>query len=77
MGIPHDVDSLGSHDDAVTVLTLSAPCPALSEAVTLHLMVRDADDLRGALKPDKRGQTWRGDIPSVQRLLLGGTGGAA
>jgi hypothetical protein len=25
--------------------------------------------LRGALKPDARGQTWRGDAAALQRLL--------
>jgi hypothetical protein len=68
-GVEHDVDSLGSGAEPTTVLTLAAPCPALGERVTVHLMVRDADDLRGALKPDSRGQSWRGDTQALRRLL--------
>ena len=32
-------------------------------------MVYDLDDLRGALKPDSRGRTPRGDLVAVGRLL--------
>jgi hypothetical protein len=35
--------------------------------VTLWFEVHDADALRGALKPDNRGQTWRGDIAALER----------
>jgi len=41
----------------------------LRDWVTIHLNVLDLDDLRGALKPDARGQTWRGDRAALQRLL--------
>jgi hypothetical protein len=41
----------------------------LADWVTIHLNVLDLDDLRGALKPDARGQTWRGDRTALQRLL--------
>jgi hypothetical protein len=37
--------------------------------VTVHLVVNDHDDLRGALKPDARGRTWRGDLAALQRLM--------
>jgi hypothetical protein len=37
--------------------------------VTVHLHVRDLDDLRGALKPDARGRTVRGDASALGRLL--------
>jgi hypothetical protein len=36
--------------------------------VTLHLLLHDLDDLRGALKPDARGRSWRGDLAALQRL---------
>jgi hypothetical protein len=68
-GVDHDVDSVGSGPEPTTVLTLAAPCAALGERVTVHLLVRDADDLRGALKPDSRGQSWRGDTQALRRLL--------
>jgi len=41
----------------------------LGDWVTIHFNVLDHDDLRGALKPDARGQTWRGDAAALQRLL--------
>jgi hypothetical protein len=50
-------------------LSLAERCPGLAEPVTLHLMVRDLDDQRGALKPDARGRSWRGDAAALQRLL--------
>jgi hypothetical protein len=53
----------------VALLTLDSPCPALGELVTLHLFVMDTDDLRGGLKPDARGRTWRGDLAGLRRRL--------
>ncbi len=50
-------------------LQLLAPCAALGEAVTILLGVLDHDDLRGALKPDARGRSWRGDTAALRRLL--------
>ena len=51
------------------VLTVSAPSRALGEAVTLHLLLHDTDDQRGALKPDKHGRSWRGNLPALQKLM--------
>ena len=69
-GIDYDVATLDRPGaDPLDVLTLATPCPALGEAVTLHLLVRDLDELRGALKPDARGRTWRGDLAALKRLL--------
>jgi hypothetical protein len=45
------------------------PCRGLGEAATLHLRLRDLDALRGALKPDTQGRTWRGDLAALQRVL--------
>lgn len=53
----------------VDMLILDAPCPALGEQVTLCLSILDFDDLRGALKPDARGLTERGDLAALQTLL--------
>jgi len=50
-------------------LLLDVPCPALQERVTLCLTVLDFDDLRGALKPDARGRSERGDLGALQQLL--------
>lgn len=53
----------------MSVLTVSSPCRELGEPVTLHLHLQDHDDLRGALKPDGQGRTWRGDLGALERLL--------
>ncbi|MDE1948682.1 MAG: hypothetical protein KGI35_08720 [Burkholderiales bacterium] len=55
--------------EPVNVLTLAAPCRALGETMTLQLSLLDHDDLRGALKPDNRGRSWRGDLAALERLL--------
>ncbi len=73
LGVDYDVGSLPHPrgGEPVSVLSLASPCPELGEAVTLHLMMRDLDDLRGALKPDAGGRTWRGDTASLRRLIDG------
>lgn len=53
----------------VDMLILDVPCAALGESVTLCLTILDFDDLRGALKPDARGLTERGDLGALQTLL--------
>ena len=53
------------HDD----LEIPDRCEELGETVILHLAVRDLDDLRGALKPDAQGGSWRGDVSALRRLL--------
>jgi hypothetical protein len=69
-GVDYDVGSLERGGrDPVDVLTLAVPSRALGESVTLHLTVYDLDDLRGALRPDAQGRTWRGDLAALQRLL--------
>lgn len=55
----------GDHD----VLAVFDRCEALGETVSLFLHVLDRDDLRGGLKPDARGRTWRGDRDALARLL--------
>ncbi|MEN9894085.1 MAG: hypothetical protein RLY78_4380 [Pseudomonadota bacterium] len=55
--------------EPVDVLTMSVRCTTLGEHIPLHLSVLDLDDLRGALKPDVRGRTWRGDLAALHRLL--------
>ncbi len=49
--------------------TQPAELRALREPIGLHLTILDADDLRGALKPDARGRTERGDLAALRRLL--------
>ena len=59
----------GHRGEPVNVLSLAEYCVELGETVALHLAVRDFEDLRGALKPDARGRSWRGDASALRRLL--------
>jgi hypothetical protein len=71
-GVHYDsgaVERPGRGGEPLPVLTLSSPSRALGEAVTVHLLLRDRDEQRGALKPDARGQAWRGDLAALRRLL--------
>ena len=69
-GVDYDV---GSRPDArggqIDVLSIAARSAELGEVVTLFLPILDHDDLRGALKPDARGRSWRGDAAALRRLL--------
>ena len=65
-----DVESHGGEaDDGLGVLSVAEFSRTLNDTVTLHFIVHDLDDLRGALKPDSRGRSWRGDLPALRRLL--------
>jgi len=59
----------GFHGEPVEALSLSSPSRELGEAIGVHLMVYDHDDLRGALKPDAKGRPPRGDLAAVRALL--------
>ncbi len=69
-GVDYDTISepLGRDEHALTFV-LGEHDAELDDWVTIHLNILDLDDLRGALKPDARGQTWRGDAAALQRLL--------
>lgn len=71
-GIDYDtaeVPAAGRRGEPLSVLTLTARCMALNDRVTVHLTVRDHDDLRGALMPDAAGRSWRGDVRALGRLI--------
>ncbi|MFG6459644.1 hypothetical protein [Roseateles sp. BYS96W] len=69
-GVDFDVaETRGPRGRTVDMLVLDAPCPALQERVTVCLTILDFDDLRGALKPDGRGLTERGDLNGLRALL--------
>ena len=55
--------------ESVDRLSLTVRCTDLNEAIGLHLTILDRDDLRGALKPDSRGRTERGDLAALQKLI--------
>jgi hypothetical protein len=59
----------GFQGDQVEALSLHCRCPELAEHVGVHLLVYDLDDLRGALRPDSKGRTPRGDLAAVRALL--------
>ena len=59
----------GPRRDPVDVLVVTDTNAVLRDGVTLHLTVLDHDDLRGALKPDTQGRTWRGDRAGLEKLL--------
>jgi hypothetical protein len=60
----------GPRGEPIDVLSVSSNSQALGEPVTVHLSILDHDDLRGALKPDARGQTDRGDLAALRRLMV-------
>ena len=73
LGVPYDVDSIDRPGQPpVEVLTVSSPSRALGEPVTVHLSILDRDEQRGALRPDARGRSWRGDAVALQRLMAQG-----
>lgn len=69
-GVDYDADHLDrAGREPLSVLSVATRCPAWSDPVTLHLELHDLDDLRGALKPDFRGRSWRGDLTALRRRL--------
>ena len=72
--IEHNVDYqarsvTGFNGDTVDALSLSSMSPELGEPIGVHLLIYDHDDVRGALRPDSKGRTPRGDIGAVRALL--------
>lgn len=68
--VPYQVASAsGPRGEAVDMLCLVDRAPELGEPVNVCLTIFDTDDLRGALKPDVRGRTWRGDAKALQARL--------
>ncbi|MBC7718857.1 MAG: hypothetical protein H7Z77_03565 [Chitinophagaceae bacterium] len=72
--IEHNVDYeprtvTGFTGTKVEALSLSSWCKQLQENVGVHFMVYDYNDLRGALKPDAKGRTPRGDALALEKLL--------
>ena len=60
----------GFNGDEVDALSIHSFCQALNEEIGVHLLIYDFDALRGALKPDSRGQPPRGDTAAVAKLLV-------
>jgi len=59
----------GFNGEPVEALSLSSVSRDLGEVIGVHLLIHDHDDVRGALKPDSRGRTPRGDAAAVRALV--------
>ncbi|WP_343633378.1 hypothetical protein [Roseateles sp.] len=69
-GIDYDVgQARNARGQTVDQLILDVPCPALKEHIPIALTILDYNDQRGALKPDARGRTERGDLAALRQLL--------
>jgi hypothetical protein len=71
LGVDYDVADGGSgrRGEPLSVLSVAERCTELGDLVTLHLTLRDHDDLRGALVRDAVGRSWRGDTRALELLL--------
>jgi hypothetical protein len=77
LGIRYESAGTAGSGDETPVLTLSSRSSELGDPVTVHLLLHDHDELRGALKADNGGRSWRGDAAALERLLRAEGGGAA
>lgn len=70
LGVRYEPSTVtGFKGETVDALSIQARSVELGEHVGVHLLIYDFDDLRGALKPDSRGRSPRGDITALRRLL--------
>ncbi|HEX4509977.1 MAG TPA: hypothetical protein VH328_07865 [Burkholderiaceae bacterium] len=70
LGVPFEAASeSGGSDENDLTLVVNERSATLNDWVPIHLRILDTDDLRGALKPDARGQTWRGDAAALTKML--------
>lgn len=70
MGVRFEARSVPGFQGAlVDALSVHVRSEALQENIGLHLMVYDQDDIRGALQPDARGRSPRGDADALRRLM--------
>ena len=69
-GVDYDARTVtGFNGEAVDALSLSSLSAELGEPIGVHLLIYDHDDVRGALKPDSKGRSPRGDVGAVRALL--------
>lgn len=59
----------GFKGEPVEALSFSSVSRELEEVIGVHLLIYDHDEVRGALKPDSRGRSPRGDTGAVRALL--------
>ena len=60
---------VGFNGAATEALSLHCWCDELQEDIGVHLMLYDHDDVRGALRPDAKGRSPRGNLAAVRRLV--------
>ena len=68
-GVRFDATGAAGPRGGAAALSLQTRCPELGEPVNVVLTILDHDDLRGALRPDRRGRSERGDRLALQRLI--------
>ncbi|MCE2657207.1 MAG: hypothetical protein LW854_03020 [Rubrivivax sp.] len=71
-GVPHEVTTHDRGRRETTWLIVQDRIAAWSEPVAVQLAVRETDELRGALKPDSQGRSWRGALPAVRAMVAAG-----
>lgn len=70
MGVRFDARSVpGFHGGLVDALSVHERCLKMQQFIGVHLLVYDLDDIRGALQPDARGRSPRGDAAALLRLM--------
>lgn len=70
MNLAYDVTTVkGFHGEPVDALSLHSFCTELGEDIGVHLLIYDHDDVRGALKPDARGRSARGDAQALEKRM--------
>ncbi len=68
--VDYDVSQArNARGETVDQLLIDALCKPLNERITVALTILDYDDQRGALKPDARGRTERGDLAALRQLM--------
>ena len=70
----HPGTASDAQGEPVEALTLRLRCEPLGQWVLMHLLVRDLDDLRGALRPDAQGRRPRGDLRDLRERLIASEG---
>ncbi len=69
-GVRYEARSVtGLQGEPVDALSVQVFSSELGEFVGVHLLVYDLDDLRGAMRVDRRGRRPRGDVAALRGLL--------
>ncbi len=71
LGVDYEVadGGAGRRGEPLSVLGVAERCTELGGWVTVHLALRDHDDLRGALVRDATGRSWRGDTRALEQRM--------